>query len=130
MALFTSAFWHPKVKQRVASGSAVAVGIVLYPPRKTEEKYGYSLFRNVSLLAPDRATFKIDDFDEFRKPFRHLLHRRQNKIFSVLSEIVDAADGKDVILLCYDRVDGEDNWCHREFVAEWLEGHKIDCKEL
>jgi uncharacterized protein (DUF488 family) len=131
MAIYTSAFWSPKAIRYFKEGSAVAVGICLYPPKTTEEKYGYSLLDNIRSLAPDRTTFKIDDKEDFRKPFRHSLHRRQNHIWKRLEDVVDRAEGRDIILMCFDKVgDGPDEWCHREFVAEWLVEHGIDCEEL
>jgi uncharacterized protein YeaO (DUF488 family) len=130
MAVYTSAFWHPRVARMVNDELAIAVGICLYPPRTTLEKYGYELADNVRSLAPSRKIFKIDDFDEFRKPFRHQLHCSQNHIFERLAGLDELADGKHIILLCFDPVGKPGQWCHREIVAEWLEQHDISCTEL
>ena len=128
--IYTSAFWMPKVKALVNDGSAVAVGITLFPPRSAEDKYGYKLTDNIRSLAPDYKTFGIDDLEKFRTPFRHLLHKRQYHIFERLAQIAVENEGKDIILLCFDPIGKEGQWCHRQLVMEWLNEKEVTCTEL
>lgn len=45
----------------------------------------------------------------------------------VVTELYDLSQGKDVVLICYER---PSDFCHRHLVANWLNNHMIDCKEL
>ncbi len=115
--LHTSAYWNQKVKSLALAGEAVPVGITLYHPRRNP---GYPLRHNLKLLAPDKALFKIDDYAAFRVPFLDLLELRWPFIQSELENLSGLYPELPLILLCFDRVDGPGDWCHRQIVAEFL----------
>jgi hypothetical protein len=126
--LYTSAFWSPKVKASVLDGSVAALGIVLYPPRKS---YGYPLSGNVKELAPGHKLFKIDDKEEFWGPFRESLEKRWEVAEDRLLNVMYDNPQKDLVLLCFDRLDRPDDWCHRQVVAEFIsEKWEMEVAEL
>jgi hypothetical protein len=116
--IYTSAYWHPKVKQMVNDGQAVAVGITLFPNKKD---YGYRLLGRILELAPNHSLFKIDDKVKFEKPFKQYLARQWPEANRKLSQIGLAYPDKAVLLLCFDRVtENPKDWCHRQTVGEFI----------
>jgi hypothetical protein len=116
----TGPMWSKKVADKVNSGEAVAVAITLFPVKK---KLDFPLLTQMKCLAPDLKCFHIDDKTDFRNPFRHHLHRYWNMAEEWLLEIAAQHPGKEIILLCWEKVekDSEELWCHRQFVAEFIE---------
>lgn len=45
----------------------------------------------------------------------------------IVKELEQMSDGKDVVLLCYEK---PDEFCHRHLVAEWLNGYGYPCTEI
>lgn len=45
----------------------------------------------------------------------------------VYQELSDLSNGKDVVLLCYEK---SGDFCHRHLVSDWLNQHGIPCEEL
>jgi len=115
--LSVSAFWSPKVKQGVENGELAAVGITLYPPKKS---FGYPLSGNLKELAPNHKLFKVDDVVAFREPFFELLESRWSQAEDRLLTLMAMNPDKDMSLLCFDRVDRPEDWCHRQIVAEFI----------
>lgn len=84
----------------------------------------YELRHAIPQLAPTWATRQLDYVD-FRRAYRHQLHRFT--IDRVLAAAYDIrqAEGVDdevpLVLLCFENLAKPDQWCHRTFLAEWLE---------
>jgi uncharacterized protein (DUF488 family) len=115
--VWTGAYWHPQVKKSVQDGEAVAVGITLYGLKRS---YGYALTDSIKELAPDRKLFLVDDYDAFYEPFMSRLENTWPVAESRLLGVMSDNPGKDVILLCFDRLDRDGDWCHRQLVAEFI----------
>ena len=45
---------------------------------------------------------------------------------AVVKELTDRAEGKDIVLLCYEKTG---DFCHRHLVAEWLRENGFECEE-
>ena len=116
----TGTMWSRKVAEKVNSGEAVAVAITLFPVKK---ELAFPLLTQMKCLAPDFKCFHINDKAEFRNPFRHHLHRYWNMAEEWLLQIASQNPGKEIILLCWEKVekDSDELWCHRQFVAEFIE---------
>jgi len=115
--IYTSTYWSPKVKAAVLAGKAVAVGITLYPSRR---EYDYPVVARLTSLAPDHRLFRIEDKDEFRTGFRARLHRQWLKAKGELDGIAANFPGMDIILMCWEPLNKPEDWCHRQFVAEFI----------
>lgn len=115
--VWTGAYWHPKVKQAVQDGEAVAVGITLFGLKKS---YGYVLTDSIKEFAPDHKLFRVNDYESFYEPFMARLERTWPIAESRLLGVMNDNPGKDVILLCFDRLDRDGDWCHRQLVAEFI----------
>lgn len=69
---------------------------------------------NYPKLAPTKEIFYSDEQTYVEKYKEHLRHLSVEK---VCNELEILADGRNVILLCYEKP-GE--FCHRHLVSEWL----------
>jgi len=116
--IFTSAYWHPKVKKSVNEGNAIAVGITLYP---NKQDYGYRLSGYIPELAPDRKLFPINDLDSFEQPFHKLLSQKWDVASRKLDRLALLNPSKAIILLCFDKVtEDPKDWCHRTVVGDFI----------
>ena len=115
--IYTGPFWHSRVKDLVLKGDAIAVAITLYYPRRS---YGYPIAAQITGLAPNKYIFNIEDKEQFRTPFRYLLHQRWPLAKDRLEKLSEAHPGKAIILLCYDPLGQPGQWCHRQLVAEFI----------
>ena len=82
------------------------------PPRWFDHEH-----EEVRLLAPPPRVFRIEDWQEFRKAYRHHLYRvtvpRMRRAFE---EIGERHPAKTLVLLCFE-ADAAD--CHRGLWAAW-----------
>jgi hypothetical protein len=116
--IYTSAYWHPKVKRMVNDGDAVAVGITLFPNKKD---YGYPILGRILEFAPNYSLFKIDEKDKFEKGFVHYLKQFWHIGNRKLEQIARVHPNKAILLLCFDKVtDNPKDWCHRQTVGEFI----------
>jgi hypothetical protein len=117
--VFTSAYWHPKVKRMVLSGEAVAVGITLYP---NKQDYGYALEDRIMELAPNRALFRLNEREDFEVPFKRYLDTTWFHAEERLKEVERNNPGKAILLLCFDKVsENPKDWCHRTIVGDFIQ---------
>nr|DAX35169.1 MAG TPA: protein of unknown function DUF488 [Bacteriophage sp.] len=110
--IWTSRFSNPELK----SGEYTVVGIVRSLPRFPLK---YTLAGNIMDIAPPRSLFKENNQQRFAEPYCRNLDR-------IGFAAIDAqichylAQGKDVVLCCYEDVrKGPHNWCHRIVFADW-----------
>lgn len=112
--IYTSRFSN----KELGSGEYYTVGITLGKPRF---KLGYVESEHCYLLAPDRSMWGRSK-EEFRTLYRDKLDGiGENKVKKLLCEIGNRADGKDVVLLCFEDVRDPSQHCHRTTLAEWIE---------
>ena len=114
--IWTSRFSNPELK----SGEYTVVGIVRSLPRFPLK---YALAGNIMDIAPPRNLFKESNLQRFTEPYCRNLDRIGFK--TIDAQICHyLAQGKDVVLCCYEDVrKGPHNWCHRIVFADWWLKH-------
>jgi Protein of unknown function, DUF488 len=60
----------------------------------------------------------VTDEGEFRRRYRHRLHRLTPKVLGELRDLVETYAPAPLVLLCYEPPGA---WCHRVLLAEWLQ---------
>lgn len=88
----------------------------------------YDIKAAVHILAPTREILAINNEDEyFQQYIRRLDKFGVNQISKVLGFF--ARKGKEIVLLCFEDVRNEKQWCHRRMFAQWWEeqtGERVD----
>jgi hypothetical protein len=91
-------------------------------------KLRYPLNHNLPLIAPDRAFFHATR-PEFVRQYRAKLDRHGPAlIIAACEQIAKAATQDRLVLLCFEDLTKEGQWCHRTLFAEWFEeqtGHPV-----
>jgi hypothetical protein len=64
---------------------------------------------------------------EYRRRYRHRLHRLTPRIVRELAELREAYGPADLILCCYEPAGA---WCHRVLLAEFLAEHGVPVEEV
>lgn len=111
MRLFTSYFANRTLKTRP---DLVRVCIALFPPG-----WRGAFDEEVKLLAPTFELFRRKlPRDEFRRLYHHHLDSiGVGRISAELEAVSRRFDGRDLILLCYERDAAK---CHRSDLAAWM----------
>lgn len=100
----------------------VKVSISLYPIR-------FGNFKNYKLLAPSESIFM--DYKSGRIGEDGYIRRYKEEILKpldinkVISDLLEISNGKDVVLLCYEK----DKFCHRHIDSTWFNENGIECQE-
>lgn len=89
----------------------VAVGLTPISIAISARNFNGLLYRK---LNPDRSFLNDNEADYIPKYNKKLDSLDANEI---IRELKILSNGKDVVLLCHE---GEDSFCHRRLVAEWL----------
>lgn len=126
MAIWTSRYNN----KELANDKYYPVGISIGKPRF---RLGYNLKGQCTPLAPKGNMLKMDA-GSFRQAYYEKLEETgAGEIISIVTALEERAkkEGKELVLLCFEdiRIDGD--WCHRAIFAEWWEertGQRI--KEL
>ena len=81
---------------------------------------GQSGFKSYPALAPDRAWLKMG-----RAQYEPLYMAKLAKLDpqKVWGDLTALADGEEPILLCWETLIKQGEWCHRRMAAAWLEQH-------
>jgi hypothetical protein len=72
----------------------------------------------------------VTDPDEFRRRYRHRLHRQTPRILAELAELLAKYDGWPLALCCWEDLTKPGAWCHRTLLAEWLREKGVIVEEL
>jgi hypothetical protein len=112
MKIYTSRFSNPKLR----GGIYTAVRISLGKPRY---RLGYNLDAEMQDLMPAGILGKYDnDKEGYRREYFARLDRKgAQRIRQQLDSL--AQPGKDIVLLCFEDIRKEGDWCHRTMFAEW-----------
>lgn len=89
------------------------------------------LYRPVPLreVMPDRSMLGLD-YDEYRRKYRHKLHRTTlTRVMAGVNRVRGEARAEPdatIVLLCFENLGvnehkGSLQWCHRSFLAQWLQ---------
>jgi hypothetical protein len=112
MRLATCRFYsfHPRM--------GVPVAVTLSRPK---QRLWYQVLDEVGELKP-WGLFHVNDRPEFERRYRERLDQvGVDRIRKRLRRIAEKYSGRPLVLLCYESVDGPDEWCHRRTFAEWWE---------
>lgn len=109
--LYVSRFSNPALK----SGEYIAVRISLGTPKWP---LGYTLAGEIKELMPFGLLGKYDRYEDFERAyFQRLNQIGANRIFQHLKKFTCAS--RDTVLLCYEDIRCEGEWCHRTAFAKW-----------
>ncbi len=108
--LYVSRYSNPILK----SGDYIAVSISVGAPRWP---LGYKINGELGMLKPF-GLLQIEDKDTYHRGYMERLNKcGLDKIEAAVRPFF--ASGKDIVLLCYEDLRKEDQWCHRTMFAEW-----------
>lgn len=109
--IYTSRYPNPKLK----SGEYTVVAISLGLPRYS---LGYEISGRIPEIAPAPYLIHENDKEVFRKRYLQQLERTGvNKVRAALNRY--RANGKDVVLCCFEDIRNPEQFCHRTTFAEW-----------
>ncbi len=91
----------------------------------------YKVEHRLVALAPEFSFMKKPE-KEFRLYYLRQLHGIGIKrVEKMLESARKSADGRDLLLLCFEDIRVEGNWCHRSMFGEWYQRHTgIEVLEL
>lgn len=111
--IFTSRYSNPELK----TGNYTVVGITRGAPKF---KLGYTLAGNIFEIAPPGYLFNEYNRERFTGPyFRHMDKVGVALIKRIFAAYELKAQGKPLVLCCYEDVRKPNEWCHRLVFAEW-----------
>lgn len=114
MAIWTSRYSN----KELLVGSYYPVGISIGKPRFRLE---YVLREQCYSLAPKGYMLNMD-IDQFKQAYYEKLEEiGKEKIIDIVKKLDEKArnEGKELVLLCFEDVRVEGDWCHRTIFAEW-----------
>lgn len=113
MSIYTSRFSNPELK----TGKYYVIGITLCEPKFS---LGYEKQYQCFLLAPERSMWG-KSHEEFSRLYRAKLEKiGALKIRAMLASFEKWAEGKDIVLTCFEDVRDPSQHCHRIDFAEWV----------
>ncbi len=118
MAIWTSRYSN----KELSDDKYYTIGISIGKPRF---RLGYVLRDQCYSLAPKRYMLNMD-IESFKKAYYEKLEEiGKDKIISMVTRLEKRArnESKDLVLLCFEDVRVEENWCHRSIFAEWWAEH-------
>lgn len=85
-------------------------------------KLSYQLAGHARLITPTRPMLGLPE-DAYTLTYRrHLDAAGVDRILAELAAIAATGEpGRTLVLLCFDRLNVEGNWCHRTFFATWFQ---------
>ncbi len=111
MRLFTS-HWRSSLLKDV---DATIIGVSRGTPRRSTE-YKYRLLKS---LAPDDRAWSMKGRAAFERAYLYQLEELGAE--RILTDLKAIAGDRPAILLCWERLTGPDEWCHRTLLARFLE---------
>jgi hypothetical protein len=112
LRLWTARFANRALAQHPAAKVGIALGAPKWP-------LPYHL-HPLAQLAPAGWMLHLEDEAKFAIAYGRKLDRLGIIAIKVSLEEVAAAAGVDtLVLLCYERIDTGEAWCHRRIFAEW-----------
>ena len=114
MAIWTSRYSN----KELPNGNYYPVGISIGKPRF---RLGYELREQCYSLAPKGYMLNMD-IEDFKKAYYEKLEGiGTDRIISMVNKLDERArsEGKELVLLCFEDVRVESEWCHRTIFAQW-----------
>lgn len=116
MAIWTSRYSNKGLA--IQSNDHYPVGISIGRPRF---RLGYMLRDQCYSLAPKGYMLNMD-IEDFRKAYYGKLGEiGEGRIINMVNRLDERArrEGKELVLLCFEDVRVESEWCHRTIFAQW-----------
>jgi hypothetical protein len=111
--LYTS---HFRAGKLILAGDYAPVRISVGNPRF---KLPYELVGACKLLMPTRDMLKLP-IDEYRDRFIGILEGHGvSKIREEIERLANEAVDRDLVFLCFEKLEKPGEWCHRRMFAEW-----------
>ena len=114
MAIWTSRYSNKELQ----SGNYYPVGISIRQPKF---RLAYELREQCYSLAPKGYMLNMD-IERFKQAYYEKLEGiGTEKIIDIVTRLDEKArsEGKELVLLCFEDVRVESDWCHRTIFAEW-----------
>lgn len=116
MSIYTARY----ANKRLREDGYFPVGISIGSPRF---KLGYELREQCYALAPKGYMLKMEYAPYRVEYFKKLEAIGTGKIIEIVRNLEKRAkaEGKSLVLLCFEDIRKPENWCHRRLFAEWWE---------
>ncbi len=114
MAIWISRYSNKELQ----NGNYYPVGISIGQPKF---RLGYELREQCYSLAPKGYMLKMN-IESFKQAYYEKLEGiGKEKIINIVTRLDEKArsEGKELVLLCFEDVRVEGDWCHRSIFAEW-----------
>lgn len=114
MAIWTSRYRNKELQ----NGNYYPVGISIGQPKF---RLGYEIREQCYSLAPKGYMLRMD-IESFKQAYYEKLEGiGKEKIINMVTRLDEKArsEGKELVLLCFEDVRVEGDWCHRSIFAEW-----------
>lgn len=113
MKLYTSRYSNPALADADALTVQTSLGFPRFPLR-------YKPVGKAKLITPTRPMLAQPTQTAYKRMYiDHLDRAGVDAIRAELAALAATAPGKPLILLCFEDVRKEDQWCHRCMFAEW-----------
>ena len=124
LRIFTSRYSNPELKNE----GYYTVGISLGYPRW---KLGYKVDTRVKDFAPPKSMWDGTE-EEFEAKYTAMLDGMgKDTVAEIINWLDSSSDKKDIVLLCFEDIRIEDQYCHRTVLGEWLRKNLgIEVEEL
>lgn len=115
--IYTSRYSNKQLRQPGYYPVGISVG-------KPKFELGYVLRDQCYILAPRYNMLQMEQ-GEYRTAYMAKLNESPQKVIGVVRRLEAAAkaEGKPLVLLCFEDVRIPSDWCHRRLFAEWWKEH-------
>ena len=114
LKLYTSSYFN----KAITNAEHCPVSISVSKPRWP---LAFDVENKLSILAPPGYLLKEEDPEVYRKEYLgQLEHHGVEKIGNLLGRMAERANGRPLVLLCWEDL-RKGKWCHRRMFAEWWE---------
>lgn len=108
---YTSRYSNPELRTKKYTAVRISLGTPKWD-------VGYDLNGELADLMPFGLLNKFEEYKDFEKAYFSRLDAKGVK--RILNQLYHFENyGKDVVLLCYEDIRKEDEWCHRRTFADW-----------
>lgn len=118
MAIYTSRYANKELKNEGYYPVGISIGSPKYALGYTEREHCYA-------LAPKGFMLKME-FVPYKEAYiKKLEDIGTSKIIAMVRKMEQnaAAEGKKLVLLCFEDIRQPSQWCHRTIFAEWWKAH-------
>ena len=112
LRIYTSRYSNPMLK----GDGYYTVGVSKGSPRW---KLGYTVNERKTRFAPSKDIWDLPE-EEFSEAYMWNLDEKKEKAVSAINDMIDAAGDKDIVLLCFEDIRIEGQFCHRTALGKWI----------